>query len=103
MTSRRQKIRFCHFCLVSVCLDIFENFFHVSNANTSTDKRSFKKLHFLAVSYDMRVCSCAFDVVKTVVCFPFFKQFLGTEMTCNQTIIVRKCIFKNQNLCFASR
>ena len=34
--------------------------------------------------------------------FPLFKQFLGTEMTSSQTIIVRECIFKNQNLYFAS-
>ena len=63
----------------------------------------FKKMQFLAVTYDIVVLSCAFDVVKTVVCFPLSKQFLGTEMTCSQTIIVRECIFKNQNLCFASR
>ena len=30
--------------------------------------------------------------------FPLFKQFLGTEMTSSQTIIVRECIFKNQNI-----
>ena len=35
--------------------------------------------------------------------FPLFKQLLGTERTWSQTIIVRECIFKNQNLCFASR
>ena len=35
--------------------------------------------------------------------FFLFKQFLGTEMTWSQTIIVRDCTFKNQNLCFASR
>ena len=35
--------------------------------------------------------------------FPLFKQFLETEMTWDQPIIVRQCIFKNQNLCFASR
>ena len=35
--------------------------------------------------------------------FPLFKQFLGTEMTSSQTIIVGECIFKNQNLCFTSR
>ena len=35
--------------------------------------------------------------------FPLFKQFLATEMTCSQTVIVRESIFKNQNLCFASR
>ena len=58
-------------------------------------KVHFKNLQFLAVPYDMGVLSCAFDVVKTVVCFPLFKQFIGTEMTCSQTIIERECSFKN--------
>ena len=66
-------------------------------------KVHFKNLQFLAVTYDMGFLSCAFDVVKTIVFFHWFKQFLGTEITCSQTIIVRECIFKNQNLCFASR
>ena len=66
-------------------------------------KVHFKNLKFLAVTYDMGVLSSAFDVVKTVVCFPLFKQFVGAEMTCSRTSIVRECIFKNQNLCFASR
>ena len=44
--SRRQKYRFYHFCIVSVCLDIFENLFHVCKANTSTDKSAFKKFAF---------------------------------------------------------
>ena len=35
--------------------------------------------------------------------FPLFKQFIKTEITWDQPIIVRECIFKNQNLCFASR
>ena len=35
--------------------------------------------------------------------FPLFKQFLETEITWSQPIIVRECISKNQNLCFASR
>ena len=35
--------------------------------------------------------------------FPLFKQFLETEMNLSQPIIVRECIFKNQNLCYASR
>ena len=35
--------------------------------------------------------------------FPLFKQFLETGMTWSQPIIVRECIFINQNLCFASR
>ena len=30
--------------LGSVCLDIFENFFHVCNANTSTDKKCILKI-----------------------------------------------------------
>ena len=37
------------------------------------------------------------------VFFPLFKQFLENEMTWDQPIIVRECIFKNQNLCFASK
>ena len=35
--------------------------------------------------------------------FPLFKQLLETEMTWSQPIIVRECISKKQNLCFASR
>ena len=65
-------------------------------------KVHFKKLQFFAVRYDMGVLSCAFDIVKMAVFFPLFKQFLETEMTWSQPIIVRECIFKNQNLCFAS-
>ena len=41
----------------------FENFFLVCNANTSTDKVHFKKLQFLAVTYDMGFLSFAFEVV----------------------------------------
>ena len=67
-------------------------------------KVHFKNLQFLAVTYDMGVLSCAFDVVQTAVFFfPLFKQFLETEKTWSQPIIVRECIFKNQNLCFAPR
>ena len=62
-----------------------------------------RNLQFLAVAYDMELLSCAFDVVSMAVFYHFFKQFLETEMTCSQPIIVRKCIFKNQNLCFTSR
>ena len=50
----------------------------------------------------MGVLSCAFDVVLTAVFFPLFKQFPEIEMTRSQPIIVRECIFKNQNLSFAS-
>ena len=35
--------------------------------------------------------------------FPLYKQFSETKMTSSQTIIVKECISKNQNLCFASR
>ena len=55
------------------------------------------------MTYAFGVLSFAFDVVSTAVFFPLFKQFLQTEMTWSQPIIVRECIFKNQNLCFASR
>ena len=67
-------------------------------------KVHFENLHILAVTYDMEVLFCAFDVIQTeVFFFPLFKQFLETEMTYRQPIIERKCISKNQNLCFASR
>ena len=66
-------------------------------------KVHFKNLQFLAMTYAMGVLSCAFDIFKTALFFPFFKQFLQTEMTSSQPIIIRECIFKNQNLCFASR
>ena len=66
-------------------------------------KLHFKKLQFLAVAYDMGIISFAFDVVETAVFFSLFKQFLETELTWSQPIIVRECIFENQNLCFASR
>ena len=72
MTSRRQKYRFYHFCLVSECLDIiFFNFFMHARPIPGQTKMHFKKLQFLAVTYDMGVLSCAFDVVKTAVCFFF--------------------------------
>ena len=64
-------------------------------------KMHFKNLQFLAVTYDMEVLICAFDVQRKCF-FPLFKQFIETEMTWNQPIIVRECISKNQNLCFAS-
>ena len=66
-------------------------------------KVHFKTLQFRAVTYDMGVLICAFDVVETAVFFPLFKQFLETELTWSQSIIVRECNSKNQNLCVASR
>ena len=70
MTSRRQKYCFYHFCLVSVCLDIFlKTFFMYARPIPVQRKVYFKNLQFLAVTYDMGVLSCAFDVAKTEVCF----------------------------------
>ena len=87
---------------MSVGLDTFlKTFFMYARPIPVQTKVYFKTLQFLAVTYDMGGLSCAFDFVKTVLCL--FRQFLGTEMTCSQTCIVRECIFKNQNLCFASR
>ena len=41
----------------------FENFFHVCEAIPVQTKVHFKKLQFLAVTYDMEVLICAFDVI----------------------------------------
>ena len=72
MTSRRQKYSFYHFCLVSVCLDIFlKTVFMYARPIPVQTKVHFKNLQFLAVTYDMGVLSCAFDVVKTIVFFTF--------------------------------
>ena len=72
MTSRRQKYRFHHFCLGSVCLDIFLKLFSCMQGQYQyTQKCLFKNLQFLAVTYDMEVLICAFDVIKTDVFFSF--------------------------------
>ena len=64
MTSRRQKHRFYHFCLVNVCLDIFfENFFMYAMPMPVQTKVHVKNLQFLAVTYDIGFLSFAFDVV----------------------------------------
>ena len=64
MTSRRLKYRFYHFCLGSVCLDIFfENFFMYARPKPVETKVHFKNFQFLAVTYDMEVLICAFDVI----------------------------------------
>ena len=64
MTSRRQKYRFYHFSLGSVCLDIFfKTFFMYARPMPVPTKVHFKNLQFLAVAYDMEVLICAFDVI----------------------------------------
>ena len=64
MTSQRQKYRFYHFYLGSVCLDIFfSNFFLYAMPISIQIKVYFIFLQFLAVTYAMGVLSCAFDVV----------------------------------------
>ena len=64
MTSRRQKHRFYHFCPGSVSLDIFLNslFMYARPIPVKTNVH-FKNLQCLAVTYDMGVLNCAFDVV----------------------------------------
>ena len=56
-----------------------------------------KNLQFLAVTYDL-----GFLAVFSTLSKPLFKQFLVTEMTWSQPIIVRECIFKDQNLSYPS-
>ena len=64
MTSRRQKHRFYHFCLRSVCLDIFlKTFFMYTIPIPVLTKVHFKNLQFLAVTYDIGFLSFAFDIV----------------------------------------
>ena len=70
MTSRRQKCRFYHFCLGNVCLDIFlETFFMYARPIPVQTKVHFENLQILAVTYDMEVLFCAFDVIQTEVFF----------------------------------
>ena len=105
MTSRRQRHRFYHFCLVSVCLDIsLKTFFMYARPIPVQKNVHFKKLQFLAVTYDMFFFIVVLSALSKLQCvFPLFMQILGTEMTWSQTIIVRECIFNNQNLLFTSR
>ena len=64
MTSQRQKYRFYHFYLGSVCLDIFmKTFFMYARPIQVQTKVHFNKLQFRIATYDMGVLSCAFDVV----------------------------------------
>ena len=66
-------------------------------------KVHFKNLQFLAVTYDMGFLSFALTLSKRQCFFPFVYAISRAEITWSQPIIVRECIFKNQNLCFASR
>ena len=68
-------------------------------------KVHFKILQFLVVMY-------MHDISLFTLCyrrcqngsglFSLFKHFLETEMSKSPRIIIKQCIFKNQNLCFAS-
>ena len=74
MASRRQKYRFYRFCHGNVCLDIFlKTFIMYTRSIPVQTKVHFKNYHFLAATYDIRVLSCAFDVVLTAAFFPMFK------------------------------
>ena len=72
MTSQRQKYRFLSL-LSRECMSryFFENLFMHARPIPGQTKVHFKNLQFLAVTYDMGVLICAFDVVKTAVCFSF--------------------------------
>ena len=64
LTSQRQNYRFYHFYLVSMCLGNFLKTFSMYARPISVPtKVHFKNLQFFAVTYDMGILSCAFDVV----------------------------------------
>ena len=64
MTSQRQNYSFYHFCLGSVCLAIFFNFFFMyARPIPEQTKMHFKNVQFLAVTYNMEDLICAFDVI----------------------------------------
>ena len=72
MTSRRQKYRFHHFCLGSVCLEFFlKTHYMFARPIPVQTKVHFKNLQFLAMTYDMEVLICAFDVISTEVFISF--------------------------------
>ena len=72
MTSLRQKYRLYHYCLGSVCLDIFlKTLFMYARPIPVQKNVHFKNLQILAVTYDTGVIICAFEVVLTAVFFSF--------------------------------
>ena len=63
MTSRRQNYRLYHFCRGSVRLDILlKTFIMFARPIPIQTKVHFKNLQFHAVTYDMGVLNCDFDV-----------------------------------------
>ena len=62
-------------------------------------KVHFKFLQFLVVTYDIGNRRH----LNGSGLFPLIKHFVETDMTKSPPIIIRECIFKNKNLCFASR
>ena len=63
-----------------------------------------KRLHFLAVTHDIGFFTLCYRRCRNGSgLFDFFKIFLETEMSKSPPIIVRECVLKNQNLCFAPR
>ena len=102
MTPQRQKYRFYHFCLGSVCLDIFVNFF-IMYASPLPVQCILIICNFLLWCMICFLTMCFCCCLNGSVVFPLFKQFPETEMIWSQPIVVRECIIKNQNLCFASR
>ena len=98
MTSHSQKYPFCNFRLGSVCQNKFLKTF--SRPIQVQTKVHFKILQFLVVTYDYVVLRCAIDVVITVAygLYSLLRHFPETKMSKSPAIIVRECIFKNQNL-----
>ena len=72
MTSRRPKYRFLSL-LPRECMSRYfmKTFFMYARPIPVQTKVHFKNLQFLAVTYDIGFLNCAFDVVKTIVCFSF--------------------------------
>ena len=59
-----------------------------------------KILQFLVLMYDKGFTLCFRSCPNGNGLFSPFKQFLESEMSKSPPIIVRECIFKNQNLFF---
>ena len=62
-----------------------------------------ENLRFLDPVYDMVFFKFCFRRCLKGSVFLLFNQFLEIVMTWSQPIIVRECIFKSHNLCFALR
>ena len=92
MTTQRQKDRF-----VTFVSRVYVKIISVYKSKTSTDKSAFYFFQCLGVMYDRLFSLCYLRCLNGSSLIYVFKYFHKTK------IIVRKGIFKNQNLCFTSR